>query len=72
LGEVVLNHPKMVNKWATKYISMYRNSGGETARSWAMEFLPAVPRQAMIEEVNRILGKKTKKGPEGAPDGESK
>jgi hypothetical protein len=65
MGQVITNHPKMVRRWAVRYINMYRSNGPEMAKSWALEFLPAEPRQAMVDEVNRIL--KKEKGPTKGP-----
>lgn len=62
MGQVIVNHPKLVNKWALRYINLYRLKGPEVAKNWALEFLPAEPRQAMIERVNKIQNKRPPKG----------
>jgi len=66
VGQVVINHPKLVKKWALRYIYLYRMKGSDVAKNWALEFLPADARQAMVEKVKEIQGKnKNKKPPEG-------
>jgi hypothetical protein len=64
VGQVVINHPKLVRKWALRYINLYRLKGPDVAKNWALEFLPPEPRQAMVEKVNEIQ-KKNKRPPDG-------
>lgn len=54
-GQVIRHHPRMVNRWAVRYIKLYRTAGPEEAKKWALEFLPAPERQLMVEKVNKIL-----------------
>jgi hypothetical protein len=66
VGQVVINHPKLVTKWALRYINLYRLKGPEIAKNWALEFLPPEPRQAMVEKVKEIQNKNKKPPVKGA------
>lgn len=65
-GEVVILHPKMVDRWARRYIKIYKEEGAVFAKRWAHEFLPENAMAAMSTRVKEIMGK-NKKGPEKGP-----
>lgn len=57
MGEVIELSPKFVDRWARRYILLYRTEGGDTAKRWAVKFLPGTKeRNAMIDRVNAIIG----------------
>lgn len=58
---VIELHPKLVDKWARRYIHLYKNQGAPIAKRWATEFLTTEQRDVMSERVKDIL--KNKKGP---------
>lgn len=59
-AQVIEGHPKLVTKWAKRYIRLYRSEGPDEAKKWALEFLPAPYRQLMVDRVNEILHKNKK------------
>lgn len=58
-------HPKLVEKWARRYIKIYTEEGAVYAKRWATTFLPEDARLAMSRRVKEILGQKdpNDKGP---------
>lgn len=60
LAEIVKEHPKLVEKWALRYIHLYKTQGPDAAKKWALEFLPPEPRSRMSERVNQIWNGKKK------------
>lgn len=63
-GEVVSLHPKLVDKWARRYIKIYNDQGAVIAKKWANSFLPEMAKTAMSIRVKEILEKR--KGPRGS------
>ena len=56
MGSILWDHPKLVDKWAKRYIKLYREVSSEEAKKWALEFLRAPQRQLMVERVKTLLG----------------
>lgn len=65
-GEVVSLHPKLVDRWARRYIKIYNEEGAVLAKRWANTFLPEAAKAAMSVRVKEILQKK--KAPVKGPD----
>lgn len=65
-GQLVELHPKLVDKWARRYIYIYNAEGAVFAKRWASTFLPEAARTAMSIRAREILD--NKKGPEKGPD----
>lgn len=58
-GELISLHPKLVDKWARRYIRIYKEKGSVLAKRWAKEFLPTEAEQtAMSSRVKEILKQK--------------
>lgn len=60
-GQLIDLHPKLVDKWARRYIHLYKSEGSVIAKRWAVEFLHERARELMSERVKEILNKQ--KGP---------
>lgn len=57
MGEVKDLTPKLVDKWAKKYIDVYSKEGYEEAKKWALRFLKGPDLVAMGKRVNEMLHK---------------
>lgn len=56
-GEVIVLHPKLIERWAVRYIKIYKEEGAVFAKRWATTFLPENARAVMSSRVKEILGK---------------
>lgn len=59
-AQIIELHPKFVDKWARRYISIYNGEGAVFAKRWAISFLPESERSAMSTRVKEILQQKAK------------
>lgn len=59
---VITLHPKLVDRWAKRYIQIYQEEGRVYAKRWASEFLPKEAQEVMSERVKEIMGR-TKRTP---------
>jgi len=66
-GQLITLHPRIVDKWARRYIHIYHKDGAVYAKRWATQFLPEEARAAMSARV-REIAEKNKKGPEEGPE----
>lgn len=57
-GEVIRLHPRLVEKWANRYIRIYKAEGPVPAKKWASEFLDDEQRTVMSEKIKEILKKR--------------
>lgn len=55
MGEVKDLTPRLVDRWARLYISIYAKSGGDEAKKWALRFLKGPHIKAMTDRVNELL-----------------
>lgn len=63
---VIEFHPKLVDKWARRYIHIYSKEGAVYAKRWATAFLPEAARTVMSIRAKEILNT-NKKGPDKGP-----
>lgn len=54
-GLVITLHPRLVDRWAKRYIKIYQEEGRVYAKRWASEFLPKEAQEVMSERVKEIM-----------------
>lgn len=55
--KVVVNHPKFIDKWAKRFIHIYKTKDKNTAIEWATGFLSKDAIKPVSVRAKQILGK---------------